>query len=198
MIPRKLQVSIIVLILLLLGMGYYVLRLKQRSEELRQPEESQPAPVRAGGPTEPVTLYVADDSSASIRQQRAEITKAAEPQIRAQNMLRELTSFYMQKNSPHPLATGAEVRSVFLLQNGDAVIDLNSAFADSHRSGIMEEQLTIVSMVQTLASAAPDVKRVRFLVEGKERETLAGHADLRNWYDVAITAQLAHELQGSQ
>jgi hypothetical protein len=59
----------------------------------------------------------------------------------------------------------------------------------------MEEELTIVSMVQTLAANIPKLTRVKFLVDGKERDTLAGHADLKGFYDVATIAQVARELQ---
>jgi hypothetical protein len=42
------------------------------------------------------------------------------------------------------------------------------------------------------------VARVRFLVDGKERETLAGHADLSGSYEVSSITQMANALQGSQ
>jgi hypothetical protein len=49
--------------------------------------------------------------------------------------------------------------------------------------------------VQTLAVNLPKLTRVKFLVDGRERETLAGHADLRGFYDIANVAQVARELQ---
>jgi hypothetical protein len=36
---------------------------------------------------------------------------------------------------------------------------------------------------------------VKFLVEGKERETLAGHADLMSFYQVSAVHELAKELE---
>jgi hypothetical protein len=36
---------------------------------------------------------------------------------------------------------------------------------------------------------------VKILVGGKERETLAGHADLTGFYDVSAVNQLVGELQ---
>jgi hypothetical protein len=39
---------------------------------------------------------------------------------------------------------------------------------------------------------------VKILVDGKERETLAGHADLTGFYDVTAVNQLATELQPVQ
>ena len=80
---------------------------------------------------------------------------------------------------------------------GLAVIDFNADLANGHRSGVLTEELTLVSVVQTLSSNVSGITRVRFLVDGKERETLAGHADLTGTYDVANVAQMASALQAS-
>ena len=63
-----------------------------------------------------------------------------------------------------------------------AVVDTNAAFADAHPSGVLAEELTIASMVNTLNANDPQITRVKILVDGKERDTLAGHADLRRFY----------------
>ena len=69
---------------------------------------------------------------------------------------------------------GSEIRDVYLVDPGLAVIDVNDAFADGHRSGILVEELTVASLVQTLATGIPGINRVKILVGGRERETLAG------------------------
>jgi hypothetical protein len=75
------------------------------------------------------------------------------------------------------------------------VVNLNSAFADSHRSGVEVEQLTVFSMVLTLKAQLPQLTRVRFLVEGKSRDTLAGHIDISAWLDAVMVAEAATELK---
>ena len=90
------------------------------------------------------------------------------------------------------------MRNVYLVDPGLAVIDLNTAFANGHRSGILVEALTVASLVQTLSVNIPGIVRVKILVDGKERETLAGHADLTNFYDVAAVGQLVTQLQNGQ
>jgi len=109
-----------------------------------------------------------------------------------------LLSIYLDKSSPHVLAPGAEVRSVFLIDPGAAVIDLNSAFADKHRSGALIEELTVASLIHTVSANTQGLLKVKILVDGKERDTLAGHADLSSYYDVAAVNQLATELQPGQ
>jgi hypothetical protein len=158
-------------------------------------EFARPVTAPVQGPTEQVTLYVAYDDPGGLRAQRASIPLPAGRQERAQELLRALLALYLDKSSSHPLGPGAEIRDVYLVDPGLAVIDVNDAFADAHRSGILVEELTLASMVQTLAVNIPGVSRVKILVGGKERETLAGHADLSCTYDVAAVAQMAAGLQ---
>lgn len=96
------------------------------------------------------------------------------------------------------LGSGADVRTVFLVDPGVAVIDLNSAFADTHRSGVLVEELTVTSLIHTISANIPGILKVKILVDGKERETLAGHADLSAFYDVTAVNQLASQLQSAQ
>ena len=50
------------------------------------------------------------------------------------------------------------------------------------------EALTLQSIIGTLHSALPGVEEVRFLVDGRTRETLAGHASLLRAYPAVDTA----------
>ncbi|HEV2696379.1 MAG TPA: GerMN domain-containing protein, partial [Terriglobales bacterium] len=73
-------------------------------------------------------------------------------------------------------------------------IDLNAAFADGQTSGVLAEELTIASMVQSLSSNVRGITQVKFLVDGNERDTLAGHADLTGTYAVSQISGLAKQL----
>ena len=79
---------------------------------------------------------------------------------------------------------------MYLVDPGLAVIDVNDAFADGHRSGSAGGRLTVASLVQTLAANIPGINRVKILVGGQERQTLAGHADLSCTYDVSVVGQM--------
>lgn len=74
-----------------------------------------------------------------------------------------------------------------------AVVNLTSNFAASHPSGLETETLTVLSICGTIHANLPSVTEVRFLVDGKERPSLAGHADLTRTYLVsdAETAEAA-------
>lgn len=72
-----------------------------------------------------------------------------------------------------------------------AVVNLHGTFADHHPSGIEPETLTIESIVGTLYANFPRIEQVRFLVDGRPRETLSGHVDLMRTYPVVNTATKA-------
>ena len=72
-----------------------------------------------------------------------------------------------------------------------AVINLRSSWVDAHPSGITSETLTIQSIVGTLHANLPEITAVRFLVDGKPRETLAGNIELNRTYDPLEMVQTA-------
>jgi Sporulation and spore germination len=196
MIPRHLAIGVTVMLAISLAMSVYVWRMRGRVGQAETPiDYAHPVAPPVQGPSEQVTLYVAIDDPGSIRAQGANIPLPAGRQERAHELLRALLGLYLDKSSPHPLGPGADVRDVYLVDPGLAVIDLNEPFADGHRSGILVEELTVASLVQTLAANIPGINRVKILVGGKERETLAGHADLSCTYDVPAVEQMVRELE---
>jgi len=70
-----------------------------------------------------------------------------------------------------------KVRQIFLVDTL-AVIDFSRDISDRHPGGVLEELATIYSITNTVTENVPGIKRVRILVEGEERETLAGHISL--------------------
>jgi Sporulation and spore germination len=187
---RRSKIALAILVVAIAVMGYYVFNLKRQAERLpKRAYDTRPITPPISGPSERVTLYVASDRDGMLHRQDAAIPVPGDPGERARHILRALLSVYLEKNSPHPLGSGADVKYVFLVKPDMAVVDTNAAFADTHRSGILVEQLTVVSIARTLAANLPGTIRVKILIEGKERETLAGHADISNFYDTAAGDQ---------
>jgi hypothetical protein len=199
MIPRHLVIATAVLLMAAMGLSFYAWHMRKTvAQKPAATIDTRPLAPPVAGPTEHVTLFVAYDADGSLRATSAQIPMPSGRQQRAEELLRALLSFYLDKNSPHVLGAGAEVRSVFLVDPGVAVIDLNSAFADTHRSGVLVEELTVASLIHTISANISGILRVKILVDGKERETLAGHADLSSFYDVSAVNQLAAQLQSMQ
>ncbi len=197
MIPRHLQIAMMVLFVAVLALGFYVRRMRGRVREAVRTSDTRPVAPPVAGPTEQVTLYVAYDDPGVLRAQSARIALPSGRQERAQELVHALIATYLDKNSTHPLPPQADLRDVYMVDPGLVVVDVNSAFADGHRSGILVEELTVVSIAETLAANLPGINRVQFLVDGKQRDTLAGHADLSGYYDTSAIAALGQQLQQS-
>ena len=54
-------------------------------------------------------------------------------------------------------------------------LDFNSAISDNHTGGVLPEQATIYSIVNSLTYNLPRIENVKILIGGGEKETLAGH-----------------------
>jgi spore germination protein GerM len=196
MIPRHLIIAMSILLVAALSLGLYAWHFRKTATATPAvAADTRPLAPPVAGPTERVTLYVAHDDDGSLRAESAQIPLPSGRQQRAEELLRALVSIYLDKSSPHAIGSGSEVRSVFLVDPGVAVIDLNSAFADTHRSGVLVEELTVASLIQTISANTPGILKVKILVDGKERDTLAGHADLSDFYDVSAVNQVVAQLQ---
>ena len=183
MIPRNVQIAGGLILIALLAAAIYGIQLKRRDE--RNKQQAAPAPLSAETANQtkfPAVIAFDDDGLLAQRELSAALPQ--EPSERVRMVLRTLLHQYMQSPSPHAVPTGSDVRAVYLTADGLCVIDLNGTLADRHRSGMLIEQFTVISMLETLSLNAPEVKRVKLLVDGKERASLAGHADLASIYDM--------------
>jgi spore germination protein GerM len=199
MIPRHFFIALSILLAAVFGMSLYAWHMRGRAAATPVPSlDSGPVVAPVAGNTERVTLFVAYDDIEVLRSQSAQIPMPSVRQQRAEEVLRALIALYLDKSSPHPIPPGSDIRSVYLVDPGLAVIDVNAAFADGHRSGVLAEELTVTSLIQTLSENIPGILKVKILVEGKQRDTLAGHADLSSFFDVSAINQLASELQSAQ
>jgi len=169
-------------------------------------EDSAPTSAPTVAPAEQATLLVANDADSSMLAQVQSLPLPQDPGARARAILGKLLDLYAAPNATHPVQGGAaSVGQIFLMPaqadsptplsasqtaqtsppaSGPemAVVNLTSAFAASHPSGLETETLTLLSICGTLHANFPRVTQVRFLVDGRSRPTLAGHADLTRTY----------------
>ena len=85
----------------------------------------------------------------------------------------------------------ASMRSTSSAGSEVAVVNLTTNFVASHPSGLETETLTVLSICGTIHANLPQVTEVRFLVDGQQRPSLAGHADLTRTYLVSDAAGAA-------
>jgi hypothetical protein len=185
--PRQIQIALAGLLIAVIGMGLYAYRLLNRSQSGTAAETLTMSPP-ASGPQRRAVLMVASDKRAGLERREVETPLPQDPSLRAQELIRLLLASYAAQGSQHPLPKSADVRQVFFLQGDLAVLDMNAAFADKHPSGAQTEQLTLDSILETMAANFPQIKRVKILVEGRERDKLAGNADLSTVLTVKTSA----------
>ena len=193
MISRYQKVLFIALLVMSIAMAAVLVRLRERAHDrLLKGEDVAPTTAPIVAPAEQATLLVANDFDGSLTSQARSLPLPKDAEARARAVLDRLLEVYAADGALHPVpGVPRAVEQVFLLPaavegkpgRGElAVVNLAGAFADGHPSGIQTEMLTIQSICGTLHANLPQVSEVRFLVEGKQRATLAGHADLSRTY----------------
>ena len=81
-----------------------------------------------------------------------------------------------EENLTRIFPKNAAIRSV-KVRDGLAIVDFDGSILKGFVGGSTGEEFLIGSIVDTLTNF-PEVKRVKFLVDGNEIETLSGHMDL--------------------
>ncbi len=188
MIPRNLVITIVILLAALVGMGLYGLHLRRQAVELlKTSSDTKPIPPPVSGPTEHITVFIPDDDDGTLVRRDIAVALPSEPTLRALEIVHALISQWQEKESTHPIGADAAVKEVFLLDNNrTAIVDVNGAFADQHRSGVMVEELTMAALAHTLGANINGLTQIKLIVDGRERETLAGHADLAEFYSTNL------------
>lgn len=195
MIPRHFQITIAVLLAAVLLSGIVLIKLEQREKSKSEAAEIVPAALAAEGKPEQIRILVAYDDDRALRWRETESVMPQDRALRAEEVLRAVLAQYTQSPSPHPLSRSANIKEVFLAGDNTLLVNTNTAFADNHPSGIITEELTIASLIETISANVPGIERVKFLVDGKERETLAGHLDLASFYDTKTVHEMAKEFE---
>jgi spore germination protein GerM len=82
-----------------------------------------------------------------------------------------------ESNLP-PLPPGARVLEVFLAARGVAYVDLSKEVLDNQPGGSEAEMLSVYSIVNSITTNFPAVRRVQILVDDHPATTFLGHVDL--------------------
>ncbi|MGH9343178.1 MAG: GerMN domain-containing protein [Terriglobia bacterium] len=188
MTRRTLIVALIVIPLLIVS-GFYLRSLVRRTfhENSTRPEAEMTTQLQQqalqSGPTtqQTVTLYFPNYDTASLVQETRNIALAASNEDRVRQIVLALVAG-SQQNHVQALPPATALRAVFLGDDGTAYLDFSTDVTKDFPVGIESETLALRSVVDSLAANIPDVRRVKFLVQGQEVDTLDGHADLTGFY----------------
>ncbi|MGH9407751.1 MAG: GerMN domain-containing protein [Terriglobia bacterium] len=188
MTRRTLVIALIVIPLLVIS-GLYLRSLMRRAffENRPRPEAEMTAQLQqqalqagsAGQRT--VTLYFPDYDSGTLVSETRQIALAPNNEDRIRQIVLALVAGSQQKHA-RPLPTSTAVRAVFLSDDGTAYLDFSTDVTKDFPTGIESEILALRSVVDSVAASIPEVRRMKFLVQGQEVDTLDGHADLTGFY----------------
>jgi Sporulation and spore germination len=184
-------------------MSVVLLRMRERAlDRLLASGETMPLNPPAGTPVQNVTMMIANDMDGSLQPGYQNLALPVDVNARAHVILQHLILNYARPNAKHPIAANKGVNEIFfinlpleanqVLPGTMAVVDLSGSFVDAHPSGIEPETLTLLSIIATLHANFPQISQVRFLVDGQQRDTLAGHADLTRVYLASDSPGVKH------
>lgn len=155
----------------------------QQAESHETPALSRnpvPAPDEAGNQRE-VTLFFQSAESDDLVPEVRKIFLTESITDQARQTVKELIGGPQGRLLP-TLPAGTELREIYLANDGTAYVDFSKALVDRHSGGSSAEIATVFSLVDTLTFNFPEIRRVRFLVEGQELSTLKEHLDLSRAY----------------
>ncbi len=184
MTPRG-KIFLVILLIALGAGGFYLRSLAKRifleptarAEEAARAKLSQIALQPSNGTTQLATLYFPALNEGKIIAETRSLTWAQADADRVRQVVLALAEGSHQGYG-RVLPASTTVRAVFLSADGTAYVDLANDILNDFTPGIQSETLAIYSMVNSITINIPSVKRVKFLIQGQEVETLDGHADL--------------------
>jgi hypothetical protein len=131
-------------------------------------------PVRPDEPM-PLTLFV--PVNAMLEPVSSGIRRQPELQLEAREAAEAVLS--SERAASAAVLKDLKLRALYSDGAGTVFVDLSSGSGQGEtRGSAWDELLAVYSLVDTLTQNFPDVRQVRFLIEGREAVTLAGHVDL--------------------
>ena len=184
MTNRAKLVTVIMLALMTAG-AFYLRVLTRRvsmeappiGEQVARTRLSEAALQSDAAPQQTATLYFPSYDQGTLASEERPVSWAKADTDRIRQVLLALIEGSHQGYS-RGLPAAVKIRAVFLASDGTAYLDFESEGMEDFAPGISSECLAVYSVVNSLAVNIPTVKKVKILLQGKEADTLDGHADL--------------------
>ena len=181
--PRHIQISLFVASIALAASLLYFFNLTEdiRStvdtgiDEVEFEEAGAPLYEATDPPVEVRLFFPGTNNDVLLRTRNSTIFSSTEVANRARQVVDLLIDGAGDPGLFGDLPSGTRVNELFTSDNGIAYVDFNSAISLNHPGGILPEQSTIYSIVNSLVYNLPEIHAVMILIDGVEKETLAGH-----------------------
>lgn len=160
--------------------------LTEKTAEQARRELLPPAPMTSGDPKVKALMFWGSTSGdGSLVPVTVELPLSSDPVLRAKQILNTLLAGPVDPEA-RTLPPDAALLAFYLLPDGTGVADFSEAMATSTPSGIQSEELAVDSITRTLEANVPQVQRLKILIHGQEVDTLAGHLDLTQAFQVRM------------
>ena len=165
-----------------------VAQLTEKTAEQARRELIPPAPIRSGGPMVKAKMYWGTRAQdGTLRAVTVDLPLSDDPALRAKQVLNTLLAGPVDPEA-RTLPPDAALLAFYILPDGTGVADFSEAIGTSIPSGIQSEQTAVDSITRTLEANVPQVQRLKILIHGQEVDSLAGHLDLTQTFQVSTKA----------
>jgi hypothetical protein len=186
--PRHIKIGLIVLgIGFAVALGFFVDVVGRVQQMMKSDQETAENPFKP--PTQP--LYAPTDPPMTVKvffptasgntllaSEDLQIFKSAEVANRAKQILQKLQDGPQQAGMFPSMPKDTKAQDVFISEQGTAFVNFSNTISTNHPGGVLNELATIYSIVDSLIYNLPEIKEVKILIGGIEKETLAGHCVL--------------------
>jgi spore germination protein GerM len=167
---------------------YRAKNITEKTAEQARRELLPPTPTTSSEPMVKAKMFWGStQGDAALVPVAVELPLSSDPTLRAKEILNTLLAGPVDPEA-RTLPPDAALLGFYILPDGTAVADFSEALANSIPSGIQSEQLAVDSITRTLEANVPQVKRLKILIHGQEADTLAGHLDLTQIFQVSTNA----------
>jgi hypothetical protein len=124
------------------------------------------------------TLYFIANDGMTLVAEPSDVPFGASPGEQARHIL-EAQLAPASRGRLSAMPAGVKVHAIYFTSKGDAYVDLSREIITGHPGGLLNETLTVYTIVSALTTNVREITAVQILVDGKQVDTLAGHIDLR-------------------
>jgi len=142
----------------------------------KQSQEGQSPASQSAFRNEPLTVTLYCPVEGLLAPGTAAIPRQPDSQAQAREAVVAL--FADQRAALAAVLKEVKFKTVYLDAAGTAYVDLTLPAQKSMKASAWEELMAIYSLVNTLTQNFEEIKQVRFLLDGQEAQTLAGHMDM--------------------
>lgn len=125
-----------------------------------------------------ITLYFSEPEGEYLVGEKRKILRKDKVEEEAQEVVLELIKGPKSTLIP-TLPSKTKLLALQIDEGGVANVNFDQTLSKEHPGGSSAEMMTVYSIVNSLTINFSTIQRVRFLVEGEQIETIAGHLSLK-------------------